>query len=192
MIQLRNNEDKNLPHQAYIESDHTVSMDALGFTGDSSKFYQGIRWKALPGFGKTAGAVTPMPVSFLPMSFTTENPAISYRFYTTDKGTARLKFYLAPTLNLWHTAGLEFAYAIDDQMPVIVNINKGVESEQAWRKEVAATIRIIEENVHLDDPGLHSLKIWAITPGVVLEKMELNFGKEKQSFLGAPVSYYHP
>jgi len=192
VLQLHDGAAGNWPHKAYIESDHLVSMDALGFTGDSVKFSQGVRWTALPGFGKTAGAVTPMPVNFTPMPFSPQNPSISYRFYTTDKGKASLKFYLAPTLNLWHTEGLEFAYAIDDGSPVTININQGVQSEQAWRKEVAATIRIITEKVDLSRSGLHTLKIWAISPGVVLEKMELNFGKERPSFLGAPASYFHP
>lgn len=184
--------NKELPHLAFIQSGNIVSIDAMGFVADSSKMGLGIRWTALPGFGKTAGAVTPMPVNFKEMKFSQNNPNISYRFYTTKAGAARLRFYLSPTLNIWNNEGLKFAYAIDGGSPIIVNINKGLEAIGEWRKEVAASIRKISREVELSASGLHTLKIWAISPGVVIQKMELDFGKEKQSFLGAPVSYFNP
>ena len=191
-VVLRPVDIRQLPHGAYIQSDDLVSIDALGYTSDSLKFGQGIRWTALKGFGKTAGGVTPMPVNFAPLKMSPENPSISYRLYTLDSGDADIRFYLSPTLNIWHTEGLKFAYAIDAQAPVIVNINKGFESVNLWRKEVAASIRKIADKVSIKNAGLHTLTIWAISPGVVIQKMELDFGKEKQSFLGAPISYYNP
>jgi len=183
---------KKLPHGAYIQRGNLVSIDALGYISDSVKFSHGIRWTALKGFGKTAGAVTPMPVNFTPMAISPENPSISYRFVTQSAGPATIRFFLSPTLNIWHTEGLKFAYAIDGEAPVIVNINKGFETETQWRKEVAASIRKISDAVNIKSGGLHTLTIWAISPGVVIQKMKLNFGKERQSFLGAPVSYYNP
>ncbi|UAY57044.1 glycosyl hydrolase 115 family protein [Arachidicoccus terrestris] len=182
----------DLPHQAFIQSGDIVSIDALGFAGDSSKIGQGIRWVALPGFGKTNGAVTPMPVTFKELKLDGKNPNICYRFFTRDEGAAKLCFYLSPTLNIWNNDGLKFAYSIDDGQPEIVNINKGSESIPTWRKEVAASIKKISQAVQLSRRGLHTLKIWAISPGVVLQKMVLDFGMEKQSFLGAPVSYFNP
>lgn len=183
-----------LPHEAYIQGGGSdlVSIDALGYISDSVKFGQGVRWTALKGFGKTAGAVTPMPVNFAPMAMSKENPSISYRFYTNESGAASIRFYLSPTLNIWHSEGLKFAYTIDGGMPVIMNINKGFETEALWRKEVAASIRKIEGQVNIKTSGLHTLTIWAISPGVVIQKMEIDFGKEKNSFLGAPISYYNP
>jgi len=191
-VVVRQNIIKDVPHLAFIQSGDIVSMNAMGFTEDSAKIGQGIRWTRLPGFGKTAGAVTPMPVNFEPMKFGQENPNISYRFYTTRKGAASLRFYVSPTLNIWNNEGLKFAFQIDDAKPQIVNINKGFETQALWRKEVAASIRKIDAKVRLGRAGLHILKIWAISSGVVIQKMELDFGEEKKSFLGAPVSYFNP
>jgi hypothetical protein len=42
---------------------------------------------------------------------------------------------------------------------------------------------------HNFGPGFHTIKVWAIEPGVVFQKMIVNLGGVRASYLGPPESF---
>jgi len=55
---------------------------------------------------------------------------------------------------------------------------------------VADNIRIAASPHHISTPGQHVLKYWLVDPGPVLQKIVVDAGGIKPSYLGPPESPY--
>ena len=57
-----------------------------------------------------------------------------------------------------------------------------------WEQSVKDASRTIRSSHTLPNAGLHTLKIWMVDPAVVLEKIVVDLGGLKPSYLGPPES----
>ena len=100
-----------------------------------------------------------------------------------------VKAYVSPTLNFSGAkAGVRYAISLDDEAPQLVNITAD-SSEAGWNKSVADNIRILSTTHRIDRAGDHVLKFWLVDPGVVLQKLVIDAGGDRPSYLGPPESY---
>jgi len=186
-LSVRNKRMAEKPRQSFVEQDSIVSVNAGDFI--SSTTDGAIHWKILSGLGKTKNAIEPFPVTEKRDAFSVKNASVVYPIFTIDSGDAQLTVLVSPTFDMWAGTGLKFAVAIDDEQPQIININQD-NSDAAWRNDVANSIRKVVSVHHIAHAGAHTIRVWAISPAVVIQKLILNFGHEKYSFLGAPESYF--
>jgi hypothetical protein len=105
-----------------------------------------------------------------------------------DTGMIKVEAYISPTIDFTNTDGLHYAISIDDEQPQVVNINAD-KSEAAWNKDVSDNIKILSTTHHISKPGRHIVKYWMVDPAVVLQKIVIDAGGEKTSYLGPPESY---
>ena len=148
-----------------------------------------IFWKTIPNYGKTTGGVLPVPVTSPAQNLDANTPHLAYDLYLNRAGTFNLHTYISPTIDFTNSDGLKFAVSIDDEPPVIVNISAGYQTDPAWRRSVADNIKIFKTAVNFKKSGRHTLKYWMINPGVVLQKLVLDLGGLKPSFLGPPETF---
>lgn len=109
--------------------------------------------------------------------------------YLFDSGQANVTAILAPTLNFVPGRGLRYAVSLDDQAPQVVDTLADM-SDAAWNKSVIDNARESTSTLTVDKPGYHMLKFWMVDPSVVLEKLVVDMGGVKPSFLGPPESYH--
>ena len=170
--------------RAFYERDRYVSIEADHFTQAFNT--KSIQWKILPDHGKTGSAVTPFPVTAPAQTPDNNSPHLQYEFYTYDSGAVKLHAYFSPTLNLFNTDGLKYAVSIDDETPQVVTINKDDNNTRTWEGWVANNI-IIKTTAHtISKPEKHILKYWMVDPAVVLQKLVIDLGGVKESYLGPP------
>jgi hypothetical protein len=167
-----------------------VSMEAEHYTQAVNA--GPITWQRLPDLGRTAGAVTTMPVTAAPTATPGgSSPHLEYRITLAQSGPVTVKAYLAPTLDFTNTTGLRYAVSIDDEAPQIINLHTGLNPDNGnrpWEKAVAETIIIKTSQHNVAAAGSHVLKFWRVDPGVVLEKLVISNGDVPASYLGPPES----
>lgn len=146
-----------------------------------------IKWQILPDLGRTGSAITPFPVISAGQKPDINTPHLEYEIYTYSKGEFSINTYHSPTLNFHNTEeGLQYAVSVDAETPQIISINKDEKISGIWDKWVAENIIIKSSRHRIDKPGKHIVKYWMVSPGVVLQKLVLDFGDTEQSFLGPP------
>jgi hypothetical protein len=89
--------------------------------------------------------------------------------------------------------GIQYAVSFDDETPQIITlVPKGYSSgNRDWENAVENNSRVAKSTHTLDKPGYHTLKFWMVDPGVVLQKIVVNTGGVKPSYLGPPESFHN-
>ena len=172
----------------FTEGDGYISIEA----GSYKKKYGSAKAKFvdLPDLGRTKSAVTIMPTT-APKLSVKDNVRLDYPFYTFHDGPIKVQMILSPTQLLQPTTSLQYALSIDDGPPVTVNMHENyVYFAPSWEASVAQNAIIKTTPFTLTKPGRHTLHFYAIDPGVVLQKIVIDTGGLKPSYLGPPESVY--
>lgn len=175
----------------FESSYHGVSINADHYTRITNS--NGISWKILPDLGRTGSSVTAFPVTAPPQKPGSNGAYVSYDIYTSSTGEVRLDVYVSPTLNIHNKpGGLQYAISIDDEKPQVISINKEDKNTGSgiWDKWVGENIIIKSSRHKISRQGKHTVKFWVVDPGVVLQKIVLDFGNNTPGYLGPPETIY--
>ena len=174
----------------FYQRDGFISIEANHFS--SAVNTNGITWKVLPDLGKTGSAVTSFPVTHATQALNNKTPHLEYEFNSSSQGRCTINAYFSPTLNFHNTdTGLQYAISIDEEQPQVISINKDDKNVNEWNNWVSNNIINKISNHQLGKPGKHTIKYWVIDPGVVLQKLVVDLGGVKQSYLGPPETRNH-
>ncbi len=163
-------------------------MDSGGYLSVEAEHYtravdgQAAHWAVIPSLGRTLSAMTTLPAAATP----DEATVLEYDFETPHTGKSTLILRFSSTLNFNENKGLRYAVSIDGEPEQVVNINGHYTGELGkWQAE---HIIDMQTTHHLDTRAKHTLRIRPLDAGLVLQKIMIDFGGLKPSFLGAPES----
>ncbi|KAI0758921.1 hypothetical protein C8Q74DRAFT_1300799 [Fomes fomentarius] len=181
----------------FVEGDGTVSIEAAHASRNTT--VEGLTWTEIPGIGKTVSGVTPWPRGGQDMNFTAgSGPSIEYDFFLFNTkgqgGNVTITTLVSPSLNgLGDDRPLGIALQIDNEtaqtshfVPRATpgNLPNAWDGLDGW---VADSI-IQVPMVFSVKPGAHTLKVWIIEPSVVVQKIVIDTGGLRPSYLGPPES----
>jgi len=168
----------------FLENDGYVSMEAQHYARKQNG--RTIYWKVIPGLGRTLSGITTFPVTATPAL---DDPVyLEYDMELKSEGKCQLTVFLSPTLNFNANKGLRYAVSFDGGEEQIVNFNGNYRGELGqWQAE--GIIKSTTEHDLL--AGKHVLRFRVLDPGIVLQKIILDAGGLKPSYLGAPESNYY-
>ena len=179
--------------KGFVEAEGYVSIEAGHYTGKVDA--KPARWEEIHGLGNTLSAMTIFPVTAPSVTPPAGSPCLEYKMYLLDSGKVQVTAILSPTLNFVAGRGLRFAVSFDDQPPRILTAVPadfsvgGGDGNRDWEHTVSDNVRKVKANLELPDAGEHTLKVWMVDPGVVLQKIVVDCGGVKPSYLGPPESF---
>jgi Glycosyl hydrolase family 115/Gylcosyl hydrolase family 115 C-terminal domain len=170
----------------FVEGNGYVSMEAVHYSQKIAG--SAAQWETIDDLGRTLSAMTLLPVTAESVQPGRESPRLEYNTYLFHGGQVVVDAIADPTLNFVPGRGLRYAIAFDDQAPQIIDLLAG-DNKEKWETSVKDSVRIGRSTHTIANPGYHTLKIWMVDPGVVLQKLVVDLGGVKPNYLGPPESY---
>lgn len=175
-------EKSSQSQKVFREKDGYVSIEAENFARINNS--DRIHWEVIPDFGKTKSGMTTFPQNAYPES--DENIYLEYDIDFESKGEFKVQLLLAPTLNFNQNKGLRYEISFDGGKPQTVNFNGHYKGELGrWQSE--HIIKSVTTH-QMMQTGRHTLRFRVLEPGIVLQKILIDTGGLKPSYLGAPES----
>lgn len=167
--------------RGFIEADGYIAMEAANYSNRGTA--HGFEWQPLPQLGRTLSAVSVFPVTDYSFSNPDKGPWIEYEVYFFSTGEFTVEGLFAPSLPFMPGRGLRYAIGFDKETPQVVDILADM-SDAAWSEAVTSGVRVSRSKHRISKPGLHTLRIYMVDPGVTLQKLIINTGGLKPSYLG--------
>lgn len=175
----------------FVESRGVVSIEPEHY---SKKTDAGAnRWTLIRDYGRTLSGLRadgPVDVIATPGK---DSPVLEYQMYLFTIGAVNVSAITAPTLNFLPDRDVRYAVSIDDETPQVVTLvpkNLRTGGAGPWAKWVTDNANSATSKHTVTKPGYHTLKLWMVDPGVVLQKIVVDLGGVKPSYLGPPESFH--
>ncbi|KAI5927198.1 hypothetical protein F4810DRAFT_433767 [Camillea tinctor] len=197
--------------EGFVESDKHVAIEGPNYqriytpASSSSSSDSDVTYHTLKSYGRTLGGVTLWPQTTLPLT-PDAAPALEYDLYLfTNTSKANVTLYLSPTQNyLSDKSPLAFATSLfpagssappDPQVVHFVPASVGQNMPVGWGRAVDDSVWGLgpEHNTttawEVPAEGAYTLRVWGLAPSVIVQKIVVDLGGVRQSYLGPPESF---
>jgi hypothetical protein len=168
----------------FVESNGYISIEAEHFTRKTDG--KNGSWNVIEGLGRTGNSVAVLPFNTPSCNTVSEilnkSPSLEYEIVALTTGEVSLELNCIPTYPANKEYGLRFAVSVNDDKPVIVSDN--------GKRDVISNLLKKSAKLNIPGQGQYVLKIWMVDPGLVIDKIIINTGGVKDSYLGPPESVY--
>ena len=165
----------------FIEADGYVAMDASH--GKVKSTVHG-SWHKVVVHGRTGEA---MSAALPPYASLTHEqaPALEFPVFFTSTGDFPLSLQLSPSLPFDEATGIKVAVALDGEHVATLEL-PSQKDKQAWAQGVMDNVKTLSTTLNIEATGRHRLAVKALTPGAVLQRIIVDTGNLKPSYLGPP------
>jgi len=170
--------------ETFPECKGYVSIEAEHFNRKIET--KNITWEVIPGLGRTLSGVTVKPVTAERIEPDDDSPRLEYDIFLFEPGEVELNVLLSPTLNYYtNDETRKIAVSVDDEEPQIINLHEN-ETLQDWERWVSNNSIETSTKHNIREPGKHTVKIWMVDAGLVIQKVVVRSGQEKPTYLKPP------
>jgi hypothetical protein len=173
--------------EGYVESNGYVAIEAENFT---SKVDRGsAEWRVFKQLGRSGDSVQVLPhvSASVTSNLPTTSPELGYKIYFFTTGTFNVTVYRIPTLNT--TGSCRLAIGLDNATPQTLTGVRSAE-ESKWQTNVLEHIEKLSGKIEVTTPGYHTLKLFKVDPSIAVDRIVIDTGGLRPSYLGPPESYH--
>ena len=173
----------------FVEDDGVVSIEPEHYTRKVDA--DGPHWIRVEDYGRHAvGDAAQGPVDFPAVATGAARPAWNTRRISSPGPPA--EHDPGPQSGVHPGPRPAFAVSFDEQAPVMVTAipKTHAANDSEWSNNVKDEARIVAATIDVPSAGYHTLKIWLVDPGITIQKLVLDLGGLKNSYLGPPESYH--
>ncbi|MFI1990727.1 glycosyl hydrolase 115 family protein [Actinoplanes sp. NPDC020271] len=158
--------------RGFAEANGYVSIPATGFDRRSGS------WQVLPGIGKTGDGVTTSSAA----------AQLSYRVTLTTTGPVKISALLMP-----RNGSLRYSIAVDGATPQVVDAVAATGANDTtmnrqWARNTSDNVNVTTTTHEIAAAGTHTLTFRALDSAVILQRLIVDTGGVKYSYLGPPTS----
>jgi hypothetical protein len=191
--------------EGFVESDGHVSIEASHYQkineGDSDN--SSLEYHTIKNYGRTLAGVGLYPLDTEKLDVG-EGPALEYDMYLfTNHSAANVTIFMSPGANyLGDRNPLEYAIVLypsgeEQPDPTVVRPigpNVGTNMPDGWGYAVGNAVwglygNYTTSSFEVPKEGAYTLRIWALLPNILIQKIVIDLGGVRQSYLGPPESF---
>jgi hypothetical protein len=174
--------DRNPPVKAkpgtFVSIDGVVAIEAEHFARKREE--HGTGWSVKPALGRNGAALAAPTLTAL--TDVANAPYVEYDFATEHAGKVKLTVEALPTFPLDSTRQLRYAVSIDGATAQTIDLD----ANRTWALDVVRNARITTTEWTLQAGTRHTIRLWALDPAVVVDRLVLDLGGQRKSYLGPP------
>lgn len=182
----------------YVEDNGTVSIDPAGFHRKTEN--EEIKFTVVDGFGyenkvlQLGGSLA--EAKYYDDLVLTSNyvaparkkyPSVEYDFYSFNSGPVTVYTYMVPIAPLNSDRDSRYGVMVDNS-PVFLPSAGAPEYSLPWIQSALKNNRINQTIHQIMKPGKHTLKIFCADPGMMIQKIVIDFGGLKKSYQGPEIT----
>lgn len=175
----------SMPTKSFVENNGFLSINASHFSRQINK--SPYHWTLVDGPGYTESALQALPLTLhgKPVvqadSIRRFNSYVEYDFYTTTAGQPVVTVFALPTHALNNNFRVRYGISIDNDSVKTADIKTFGRSEE-WKQNVLRNRAERKIKMSLLQPGKHTLRIYCVDPGVVLDEIRIDLGGLKNAY----------
>ncbi|MBC7915856.1 MAG: glycosyl hydrolase 115 family protein, partial [Pyrinomonadaceae bacterium] len=176
-VGANNTSDELAAYKGYIEDNRLISIHASNF---SRKTENGNRkWSIINGLGTTDNVIEALPLQGIQtpnLETLKENaPYLEYDFYNSTPAKPVFNIYTLPTHAVNPTYSMRYGISVDNGPVKIVDFKTLGRSEE-WKQNILRNNAIRKVETEALSAGKHTFRIYMIDPGVILDRIIIDFG----------------
>ena len=125
------------------------------------------------GLGRSGDSVTVFPATVAsrtdPAEIRAHSPALEYDMHLFTRGEFELHIDCLPTHPVAPDRGVRLAVSLDDGAPMLLD-----GPSPRYPDDVLTNLRRFITTLAIDRPGRHTLTVWMVDPGVIVDKIVLH------------------
>jgi hypothetical protein len=164
-------------YPGFVETNGYVSLFAEHYSRKTDQPNR--RWALVPGLGRAGSALQAQPLQATPLA-EAGSPGVAaavaeYDFYTFTPAAPVVHVFALPTHATTRASSVRYGLSVDDG-PLTVLDCKTVGRSEEWKQNVLSNSAQRQATYPMLRPGRHTLRLYPLDPGVVLDRITIDLG----------------